>query len=242
MSIKLAGLCGIVLCLGGGGALYLEISHFWTTEAIAASEDKPQVVNRLRKDDPLLPARTIDPQARSTDGQNGFGTLEIGGPINARIAIKDANGRLVFELDPLRRMTVISKREPREVPSSKEQGGQIVPKSRVAPVKMPRECDPPASRLDDLGLLQASEECHSRAQNDAAGPGLAGTSGASAAPVNGAVIDELVTATDHATPVRVGPLALGQPGMMAVVSGRICGSQMKDQVADCGRTSLPQHL
>jgi hypothetical protein len=167
MSIKFAGLCGIGLCLGVGAALYLEISHFWATEAIAASEDKPQVVNRLRKDDRLLPARTIDPRARSADAQNVFGTLEIGGPVNARIAIKDANGRLVFELDPLRRTTVISKREPREVPSSKEQDGHITPKSRVVPVKMPRDCDPFVSRLDDLGLLQASEECHSRVQNDA---------------------------------------------------------------------------
>ncbi len=35
-----------------------------------------------------------------------------------------------------------------------------------------------------------------------AGIGLAGTSGASAAPVNGAVINDLATATDHVTPVQ----------------------------------------
>jgi hypothetical protein len=93
--------------------------------------------------------------------------LEIGGPVNARIAIKDAKGRLVFELDPLRRTTVISKREPREVPPSKGQGGQTAPKSRVVPVKMPRECDPRTSRLDDLGSLQLTEECNSHVQNDA---------------------------------------------------------------------------
>jgi hypothetical protein len=167
MSIKFVGLCGILFCLGAGAAFYPEISQFWTAEAIAASEDKPQVVNRLRKDGRLLPATTTDPRARSADAQNGFGMLEIAGPVNARIAIKDANGRLVFELDPLRRTTVISKREPRGVPSSKEQGGQIAPKSRVVPVKMPGECDPPASRLDDLGLLQLSQECQSRVQTDA---------------------------------------------------------------------------
>jgi hypothetical protein len=35
-----------------------------------------------------------------------------------------------------------------------------------------------------------------------AGIGLAGTSGASAAPVNGAVIGDLATTTDHVTPVQ----------------------------------------
>jgi hypothetical protein len=80
MSMKFAGLCGIGLCLGAGAALYLEISHFWATEAIAASEDKPQVVSRLHKDDRLLSARTIDPRARSADAQNDFGMLEIGAP------------------------------------------------------------------------------------------------------------------------------------------------------------------
>jgi len=38
----------------------------------------------------------------------------------------------------------------------------------------------------------------------AAGIGLAATSGASAAPVNGAVIGDLATATDHVTPVQWG--------------------------------------
>jgi hypothetical protein len=80
MSMKFAGLCGIGLCLGADAPLYLEISHFWATEAIAASEDKPQVVSRLHKDDRLLSARTIDPRARSADAQNDFGMLEIGAP------------------------------------------------------------------------------------------------------------------------------------------------------------------
>jgi hypothetical protein len=165
MSIKLAGLCGIGLCLGAGAALYLEISHFWTTEAIAASEDKPQVVNRLRKDD-RLHARTTAPRARSADAQDGFGMLEIGGPVNATITIKDANGRLVFELEPLSRTTVISKRGARGVPPSKEQGGQTAPKSRVVPVDGLGECDRPRSRLVASGLLQLVEESHSRVQSD----------------------------------------------------------------------------
>ena len=38
----------------------------------------------------------------------------------------------------------------------------------------------------------------------AAGIGLAGSSGASAAPVNGAVIGDLATTTDHVTPVQWG--------------------------------------
>jgi ABC-type glycerol-3-phosphate transport system substrate-binding protein len=36
----------------------------------------------------------------------------------------------------------------------------------------------------------------------AAGIGLAGTSGASAVPANGTVINDLATTTDHVTPVR----------------------------------------
>ena len=165
MSIKFAGVCGIGLCLGAGAALYLEISHFWTTEAIAASEDKPQVVNRLRKHDRLR-TTMIDPSIRSADPHDGFGMLEVGGPLNATITIRDANGRLVFELDPLRRTTVISKREARGVPPSKEQGGQMAPKSRVVPVESPGECDPPSSRLVGSGLLQLVEECHSRVRSD----------------------------------------------------------------------------
>src|SRR5258708_14008828 len=46
----------------------------------------------------------------------------------------------------------------------------------------------------------------------AAGIGLAGTSGASAAPVNGAVIGDLATATDPVTPVQWGHWRLGSPG------------------------------
>lgn len=46
----------------------------------------------------------------------------------------------------------------------------------------------------------------------AAGIGLAGISGASAAPVNGAVIDDLATATDHVTPVQWGHYRWGSYG------------------------------
>lgn len=46
----------------------------------------------------------------------------------------------------------------------------------------------------------------------AAGIALAGTSGASAAPVNGAVIDDLATATDHVTPVQWGHWRWGSRG------------------------------
>jgi hypothetical protein len=143
--IEFAGLCGIAFCLGAGAG-YLKNSHFWTTEAIAATEDRPQVVNQSRKSD-RLPAMMIDPSTRSAGLQGGFGTLEVGGPPNATITIRDANGRLVFELDPLRRRTVISKREVRGVPPSKEQRGPMAPKSRVVPVGRQVECDPPSSRL-----------------------------------------------------------------------------------------------
>jgi hypothetical protein len=166
MSIKFAGLCGIAFCFGAGAALYPEISHFWTTEAIAASQAKSQVVNRLAKDDRLLPARTTDPRARSADAQDGFGMLEIGGPVSTTITIKDANGRLVFEFDPLRRTTVISKRAARGVAPSREQGGPMAPKSRVVPMEKPRG-DPPASRLVGSGLLQLIEDCHCSVQSDA---------------------------------------------------------------------------
>jgi hypothetical protein len=140
--IEFAGLCGIAFCLGAGAG-YLKNSHFWTTEAIAATEDRPQVANRSRKSD-RLPAAMTDPSAHSAHLQEGFGTLEVGDPVNATITIRDANGRLLFELDPLRRTTVISKREVRGVPSPKEPGGQA-PKSTVVPVGRQVECDPPSS-------------------------------------------------------------------------------------------------
>jgi hypothetical protein len=141
--IEFAGLCGLAFCLCAGAG-YLKNSHFWTTEAIAATEDKPQVVNRSRKSD-RLHAIMIDPSTPSAGLQEGFGTVHI-----ATITIRDANGRLVFELDPLKRTTVISKREVRGVPS-KEPGGHVAPKSRVVPVGRQVECDPPSSRLVGSG-------------------------------------------------------------------------------------------
>jgi hypothetical protein len=142
--IEFAGICGIAVCLGAGVGLYLKNSHFWTTEAIAATEDNPQVVNRSHKDDRL--AMLLDPSPHSAGPQDGFGMLEVGGPLNATITIRDANGGLVFELDPLRRTTVIAKREARRVPSAKEPGRYVTPKSRVAPVGRPTNCDPPSCR------------------------------------------------------------------------------------------------
>jgi hypothetical protein len=150
--IDFAGLCGIAFCLGAGAG-YLKNSHFWTADAIAATiaatQDKPQVVDRSRKSD-RLPAMMVDP-TRSGGLQEGFGMLEVGGPTNATITIRDANGRVVFELDPLKRTTVISKREGRGVPSSKEPSGHVAPKSRVVPVRRQVECDPPSSRLVGSG-------------------------------------------------------------------------------------------
>jgi len=165
--IGLTGLCGIGFCVGAGAALYVENSHFWTTEAIAiaASENKAQAVNRSRKGD-RLPVSRIDPSTRAAGPRDGFGMLEVGGRLNATIRIRDADGRPVFELDPVRRRTVISKREGRGVPPSKEQGGQSAPKSRDVP-EIPAKSDPPRSRLAGSGLLELVEESHSRAQNDA---------------------------------------------------------------------------
>jgi hypothetical protein len=161
--IEFAGLCGIAFCLGAGAG-YLKNSHFWTTEAIAATEDRPQVVNRSRKGD-RFPAMMMDRPSRPAGLQEGFGTLEVGGPPNATITVRDANGRLVFALDPLRRMTVISKREVRGLPSSKEPGGHV-PKSTIVPVGRQVECDPPRSCLVASGSLQLVEEFDSRVQSD----------------------------------------------------------------------------
>jgi hypothetical protein len=122
-------------------------------------------VNRSRKED-RLPARMIAPPARSADPQGGFGAVEVGGPLNATITIRDASGRLVFELDPVRRTTIISKREAPGVPSSKEQGGPKIPKSRIVPVEGPGEYGPPSRRLVGSELLQLVEERHSRVQSD----------------------------------------------------------------------------
>jgi hypothetical protein len=145
--IELAGLCGVVFCVGAGAGLYLKNSHFWSTEAIAASEDKPQFVDRSSKGD-RLPATMINPPTHSAGPQDGFGMLELGGPPNATITIRDANGRLVFELDPLKRATVVSKREARGVPPSKEPSGYVAPKSVVAPVG--DACKPPSCRVASI--------------------------------------------------------------------------------------------
>jgi len=141
--IDFAGLCGIAFCLGAGAALCVKNSHSWTIEAIAGTEDKPQVVNRSRKGDRLA-GMDVDAPPRPADPQDGFGMLEIGGPLSAVITIRDANGRPVFELDPLRRTTAIAKREDRRVPSS---GRHIAPKSKVAPAERPDACDFPSCRV-----------------------------------------------------------------------------------------------
>ena len=152
--IEFAGLFGIAVCLGAGAGLYLKNSHLWTTEAIAAIGGKPQVVNRSHKDDRL--AMIVDPSPRSTGPQDGFGMLEVGGPLTATITIRDANGRLVFELDPVRRTTIIAKREAGRVPSSKEPGGPMAPKSRVVPGRRPTDCDPPNCRAASVKPLAES--------------------------------------------------------------------------------------
>jgi hypothetical protein len=133
-----SGLCGIAFCVAAGAELYLKNSHFWATEAIATTKDSMQIVNRSPKGD-RLDATMTNPWSRSAGVQDGFGMLEVGGSLNATVTIRDAKGRLVFDL---RRTTVISKRQPRGGPSSKEQVGPVVPKSRVVPVQGPGECDP----------------------------------------------------------------------------------------------------
>jgi hypothetical protein len=148
----LTGLCGVAVCwLGASAGFYLKNSHFWTTEAIAATEHRPQVVNRSHKDDRL--AMIADPSPRSAGPQDGFGMLEVGGPLNATITVRDANGRLVFELDPLRRTTVIAKREAHRAPSSKEPGRYIAPKSGVVPLGRPSNCDPASCRAASVTTL-----------------------------------------------------------------------------------------
>jgi hypothetical protein len=152
--VEIIGLSAIAVCLGAGAALYMKKSRFWTTEAIAAIEDKPQVVNRSRKQDRL--AMIVDSSPRSAGPQDGFGMLEVGGPLNTTITIRDSNGWLVFELDPLRRTTVVAKREGRRVPSSKEPGPHMAPKSRVVPIGRPSDCDPPSCRAASVTPLAAS--------------------------------------------------------------------------------------
>ena len=88
----------------------------------------------------------VDPSPRSAGPQDGFGRLEVGGPLDATITIRDANGRLVFELDPLTRTTVIAKRE------AKEPGQYIAPKSRVVPIG-PSNCGPPSCRAASVTTL-----------------------------------------------------------------------------------------
>jgi hypothetical protein len=129
-----SSLCAIAFCLATGAEFYLTNSHFWTTEAIAATEDRLQIVNRSPKGDRLHATMTV-PWSRSAGVQDSFGMLEVGGSLNAKVTIRDAKGRLVFELDPVTRTTIVSKREARGVLSPKEEGGQTTPKSRVVPVE-----------------------------------------------------------------------------------------------------------
>jgi hypothetical protein len=170
--IEFAGLCAIAFGLGAGAALYVKNPQFSTTEAIAAAEDQPQVADRSHKGARLAAIKT-EPSPRPAGPQDGFGMLEVDGPLNATITIKDAEGRLVFEVDPLKRATVIAKRKARGEPSSQEPGGHIAPKSTVVPVGKQGECDPPRSRLDGSGWLQLVDECHSGVQSDAERHGAA---------------------------------------------------------------------
>jgi hypothetical protein len=107
-------------------------------------------VNRSHKDHRLT--MIVDPSPRSAGPQDGLGALEVWGPLNATITIRDANGRLVFELDPLSRTTVIAKREAPRVPSAKEPGQYIAPKSKVVPLE-PSNCGPPSCRAASVTTL-----------------------------------------------------------------------------------------
>jgi hypothetical protein len=102
-------LCGSVFCVATGAMIYAENSHFFITEAIAieASENVSQVANRSHKGD-RLSRSMIDRYSRSANQQCGFDMPEVGDP-RSSITIKDTNGQLLFELDPQRRTTVISK-------------------------------------------------------------------------------------------------------------------------------------
>jgi hypothetical protein len=107
--VELVGLFGLVFC-ATCTLVYLGNSHFFTTEpvAIEARENALLVVNRSHKGD-RLPVSMADSRTRRADPQDGFGTPVVGDPPNARITIRDRTGRLLIELDPLRRTTVISK-------------------------------------------------------------------------------------------------------------------------------------
>jgi hypothetical protein len=107
--IALAGPFGLAFC-AACASLYVHNAHFLATEPIAieASENALPVVNRSHKGD-RLPVSVTDSRTHPADPQDGFGAPVLGDPPNARITIRDGNGRLLFELDPLRRTTVISK-------------------------------------------------------------------------------------------------------------------------------------
>ena len=107
--IELLGLFWLAFC-AACGALYLENSLFFPTRPIAieTSENALLVVNRSHKGD-RLPVTMADLLTRPPDPQDSLGPPAVGDPPDARIAIRDGTGRLLFELDPLRGTTVISK-------------------------------------------------------------------------------------------------------------------------------------
>jgi hypothetical protein len=107
--IALLGLFGLTFC-AACASFYLGNSHFFATEPIAieASENALLVVKRSHKGD-RLPMGMADSRTHPGDPQNGFATPMLMDPPNARITIRDGSGRLLFELDPLRRTTVVSK-------------------------------------------------------------------------------------------------------------------------------------
>ena len=104
-----AGLFGFAFC-AACASLYLGNSHFLATEPITieASKNALPVVKRSHKGD-RLPVSVTDSRTDPADSQDGFGAPVLGDAPNARITIRDGTGRLLFERDPLRRTTVISK-------------------------------------------------------------------------------------------------------------------------------------
>jgi hypothetical protein len=107
--IALVGLFGLAFC-AACASLFLGNSRFFATEPIAieASEKAMLVVKRSHKAD-RLPMGVADSWTHPGDTQDGFATPVPGDPPNGRRTIRDGTGRLLFELDPLRRTTVISK-------------------------------------------------------------------------------------------------------------------------------------
>jgi len=128
-----AGMCAIPLCAWAGASMYGSSD----TPSLAAAPASFAVVDRAHKSDRLNHAFATAGSDASVAG------VEIAGPLDAAITVRDRDGRVIYRADPANRLTIIAKRNNGATPvaPTQESGGPAKPVSEPSGTEMPDGCE-----------------------------------------------------------------------------------------------------